>query len=307
PNLTKVSEFILLGVFENFHLQGLSITVLLCLYLTAVLSNLLVILATIVHPPLHNPMYFFICNLAILDLIVISSVLPKMLENLILDKNTISFEGCVAQVCIFTFSGSTELILLTVMAYDRYLAIHQPLHYAAMMSKGTCITLMAALWGTSAINSLINTILVAQLDFCGPNLVQNFLCEVPPLLALSCSSTYLNEIMTSMADVILGMGNFLLVILSYCFIIITVLKIRGSAGKWKAFSTCSSHLIVAGLFYSTIIYTYIQPMSAPVEKKSKPVSILYTLVTPTLNPLIYTLRNKVIKEAFCKILSFHRT
>ncbi|NWX46696.1 O13G1 protein, partial [Steatornis caripensis] len=250
---------------------------------------------------LHTPMYFFICNLAILDLVGISSVLPKMLENLILGKNTISFEGCIAQLFTFTFSCSTELILLTVMSYDRYLAICQPLHYITTMSKRTCISLMAGVWGIGTVNSLINTLLVAQLDFCGPNLVQNFLCEIPPVLALSCSSTSLSEIMVYMADIILGMGNFLLVILSYCLIITTILKIQVSAGKWKAFSTCSSHLAIVGLFYSTVLYIYTQPTNTPLEKKNKTASIIYTLVTPILNPLIYSLRNKVIKAAFWKI------
>ncbi|KAM6388126.1 LOW QUALITY PROTEIN: olfactory receptor 13G1-like [Pluvialis apricaria] len=270
-------------------LLSLYIAVSLCLYLIAILSNSFVIIAIVVHLPLHTPMYFFISNLAILHLLGISSVLPKMLENLILGKNTISFEGCVAQLYTFTFSGSTELILLTVMAYDQYLATRQPLHYVTMMSKGTCITLMPGVWGIGT-NSLINTLLVAQLDFCGPNLIQNFLCEIPLVPALSCSSTYLSEIMVYMADIILGMGNFLLVTLSY-YLILTVLKIQGSAGKWKAFSTCSSHLATVGLFYSTIIYTYIEPSSA-IRKKTKPASIMYTLVTPTLNPLVYSLRNK---------------
>ncbi|NWR68074.1 O13A1 protein, partial [Bucorvus abyssinicus] len=250
---------------------------------------------------LHTPMYFFISNLAILDLLVISSVLPKVLENLVLGKNTISFEGCVAQLYTLTFSASTELMLLTVMAYDRDLAICQPLRYVARMSKGTCTSLVAAVWGTGAVNSLINTLLLSQLDFCGPNLVQNFLCEIPPVLALSCSSTYLGQIMVFTADVILGMGNFLVVILSYCLIIGTFLKIQGSTSKWKAFSTCSSHLAIVGCFYSTIIYTYIQPTSTPLEKKHKTLSVKYTLVTPTLNPLIYSLCNKGIQAAFWKI------
>ncbi|KFP26792.1 Olfactory receptor 13G1, partial [Colius striatus] len=301
-NLTKVSEFILEGIFDNLPLQSLCITISLCLYLTAILSNSFVIIATLVYPPLHTPMYFFISNLAILDLLSISSVLPKMLENLVLGKNTISFEGCIAQLYTFTFSGSTELILLTVMSYDRYLAICWPLHYITMMSKGTCISLMAGVWGIGTVNSFINTLFVAQLDFCGPNLVQNFLCEIPEVLVLSCSSTYLSEVTVYMADIILGMGNFTLVILSYCFIITTILKIQGSEGKWKTFSTCSSHLAIVGLFYSTIIYAYIQPTSTPLKKKNKTVSIMYTLVTPTLNPLIYSLRNKVIKGAFWKIV-----
>ncbi|NXI97243.1 O13G1 protein, partial [Psophia crepitans] len=214
----------------------------------------------------------------------------------------ISFESCVAQLYTFTFSASTELILLTVMSYDQYLAINQPLHYITMMTKGTCISLMAGAWAIGMINSLINTLLVAQLDFCGPNLVQNFLCEIPPVLALSCSSTYLSEVMVYTADIILGVGNFLLVILSYCLIITTVLKTQGSAGKWNAFSTCSSHLAVVGFFYSTIIYTNIQPSSTPLKKKNKRVSVMYSLVTPTLNPLIYTLRNTAIQGAFWKIV-----
>ncbi|XP_054080746.1 olfactory receptor 13G1-like [Rissa tridactyla] len=305
-NETAVVEFIILGLQSIPEVECMLFVIFLVTYITTLSGNLLIIIATIVHPRLHNPMYFFISNLAILDLVIISSVLPKMLENLILGKNTISFEGCVAQLYIFTFSGSTELILLTVMSYDRYLAICRPLHYVSMMSKGTCITLMAGVWGIGTVNSLINTLLVAQLDFCGPNLVQNFLCEIPPVLALSCSSTYLSEIMVYMADIILGMGNFLLVILSYCLIIITILKMQGSEGKWKAFSTCSSHLAVVGLFYSSIIYTYIQPTSALLEKKNKPVSIMYALVTPTVNPMIYSLRNKVIKAAFCEFVPFLR-
>nr|XP_010299874.1 PREDICTED: LOW QUALITY PROTEIN: olfactory receptor 13G1-like [Balearica regulorum gibbericeps] len=302
-NHTKVSEFILEGAFDNPHLQGLYIVISLCIYLTAILSNSFVVIVTVVYPPLHTPMYFLISNLAILDLVGISSVLPKMLDNLIVGKNTISFEGCVEQIYTFTFSGSTEFILLTVMSYDRYLAIRQPLHYITMMSKGTCTSLMAGVWAIGTINSLF----VAQLDFCVPNLLQNFLCEIPPVLALSCSSIYLSEITIYMADIILGMGNFLLVILSYCLIITTVLKIQGSAGKWKAFSTCSSHLAIVGLFYSTIMYTYIQPPSTPLKKNNRTVSIMYTLVTPTLNPVIYSLCNKVIKAAFCKIVPFHKT
>ncbi|NXR16369.1 O13A1 protein, partial [Semnornis frantzii] len=215
---------------------------------------------------------------------------------------SISFQGCMAQLYSFTFSGSAELTLLTVMSYDRCLAVCQPLHYTNIMRKRTCIFLVAAVWGISAINSLINTLLLAQLDFCGTNVVQNFFCEIFPLLVLSCSSTYLSEIMVYMADIILGMGNFLLVILSYCFIIITILKIQASAGKWKAFSTCSSHLVVVGIFYSTIVYNYIQPTRGASGRRSKQLSMVYTLVTPSLNPLIYSLRHKVFKAAIWRIL-----
>ncbi|XP_053902146.1 olfactory receptor 13A1-like isoform X1 [Malaclemys terrapin pileata] len=299
-----VTDFIMQGLFDHPQHQGLIFGLFLCLYTTAILGNSLIIVVIVIHPPLHTPMYFFIANLALVDVVCTSSVLPKMLENLLQEKKTISFDGCMAQLFAFTLSSGTELVLLTAMSYDRYVAICHPLRYVNLMSKEICINLAAGVWAVGTINSLVHTLLMLRLDFCGPNLIQHFFCEIPPVLALSCSSTYLNEIMIFMADIFLAMVNFLLTTVSYSFIIIAIFKIQSSKGKQRAFSTCSSHLLVVSLYYSTIIYTYIRPTSSYSLDKDKMVAIMYTLITPTLNPVIYSLRNNEIKVAIRKIFPF---
>ncbi|XP_053902147.1 olfactory receptor 13A1-like isoform X2 [Malaclemys terrapin pileata] len=301
---TRVTDFIMQGLFDHPQHQGLIFGLFLCLYTTAILGNSLIIVVIVIHPPLHTPMYFFIANLALVDVVCTSSVLPKMLENLLQEKKTISFDGCMAQLFAFTLSSGTELVLLTAMSYDRYVAICHPLRYVNLMSKEICINLAAGVWAVGTINSLVHTLLMLRLDFCGPNLIQHFFCEIPPVLALSCSSTYLNEIMIFMADIFLAMVNFLLTTVSYSFIIIAIFKIQSSKGKQRAFSTCSSHLLVVSLYYSTIIYTYIRPTSSYSLDKDKMVAIMYTLITPTLNPVIYSLRNNEIKVAIRKIFPF---
>ncbi|XP_005309313.3 olfactory receptor 13A1-like [Chrysemys picta bellii] len=303
-NHTRVTEFIMQGLFDHTHHQGLFFGLFLCLYTAVVMGNSLIIVAIVLHPPLHTPMYFFIANLATLDIMCSSSVLPKMMKNLMQEKKTISFDGCMAQVFAFTLSGGIELMLLTIMSYDRYVAICHPLRYVNLMTKRICISLAIGVWAVGVVNSVVNTLIMLRLDFCGPNLIQHFFCEIPPVLALSCSSIYLNQVMMILADIFLAMGNFMLTTVSYSFIIITILKIRSSKGKQRAFSTCSSHLLVVTLFYSSIIYTYIRPTSSYSLDKDKLVAIMYTLVTPILNPLIYSLRNRDIKMAFRKISPF---
>uniref|UniRef100_A0A452I5I5 Olfactory receptor n=1 Tax=Gopherus agassizii TaxID=38772 RepID=A0A452I5I5_9SAUR len=302
-NHTRVTEFIMQGLFDHPQHQRLIFGLFLCLYVTAIMGNSLIIGAIAIHPPLHTPMYFFIANLALVDILCTSSVLPKMLKNLLQEKKIISFDGCMAQLFAFTLSSGTELVLLTAMSYDRYVAICHPLRYVNLMSKDICISLAAGVWAVGTINSLVHTLLMLRLDFCGPNLIQHFFCEIPPVLALSCSSTYLNEIMIFMADIFLAMVNFLLTT-SYSFIIIIILKIQSSKGKKRAFSACSSHLLVVTLYYSTTIYTYIQPTSSYSLDKNKMVAIMYTLVTLTMNPVIYSMRNEEVKVAIRKILSF---
>ncbi|XP_030402370.1 olfactory receptor 13A1-like [Gopherus evgoodei] len=304
-NHTRVTDFIMQGLFDHPQHQRLIFGLFLCFYMTAIMGNSLIIGAIAIHPPLHTPMYFFIANLALVDILCSSSVLPKMLKNLFQEKKTISFDGCIAQLFAFTLSSGTELVLLTAMSYDRYVAICHPLRYVNLMSKDICISLAAGVWAVGTINSLVHTLLMLRLDFCGPNLIRHFFCEIPPVLALSCSSTYLNEIMIFMADIFLAMVNFLLTTVSYSFIIIAIFKIQSSKGKQRAFSTCSSHLLVVSLYYSTIIYTYIRPTSSYSLDKDKMVAIMYTLVTPTLNPVIYSLRNNEIKVAIRKILPFN--
>ncbi|XP_039355082.1 olfactory receptor 13A1-like [Mauremys reevesii] len=303
-NHTRVTEFIMQGLFDHPHHQGQFFGLFLCLYTAVVMGNSLIIVAIVIHPPLHTPMYFFITNLALVDILCTSSVVPKMLENLMQEKKTISFGGCITQLFDFTSSLVTELLLLTVMSYDQYVAICHPLHYVKVMSKEICIHSAVSAWAVCNITSFVNILLVLRLDFCGSHLIQHFFCEFPTIVSLSCSSTYLNEIMMFMADIFLAMGNFLLTAMSYSFIIITILKIQSSKGKQRAFSICSSHLLVVTLYYSTTIYTYIQPSSSYSLDKNKMVDIMYTLVTPTLNPVIYSLRNNEVKVAIRKILPF---
>ncbi|XP_053902170.1 olfactory receptor 13A1-like [Malaclemys terrapin pileata] len=303
-NHTRVTEFIMQGIFDHPYHEGLFFGLFLCLYTAVVMGNSLIIVVIVIHPPLHTPMYFFITNLALVDNLCTSSVVPKMLENLMQEKKTISFGGCITQLFVLTSALGTELLLLTVMSYDRYVAICHPLHYVKLMSKEICICLAVSVWAVGTISSFVNILLVLRLDFCGPNLIQHFFCEFPTILVLSCSSTYLNEIMMLMADIFLAMGNFLLTTVSYSFIIITILKIQSSKGKQRAFSTCSSHLLVVTLYYSTTIYSYIRPTSSNSQDQDKMVAIIYTVVTPTLNPVIYSLRNNEVKVAIRKILPF---
>uniref|UniRef100_A0A452HCL0 Olfactory receptor n=1 Tax=Gopherus agassizii TaxID=38772 RepID=A0A452HCL0_9SAUR len=304
-NHTRVTEFIMQGLFDHPHHQGQFFGLFLCLYIAVIMGHSLIIVAIVIHSPLHTPMYFFITNLALVDILCTSSVVPKILENLMQEKKTISFGGCIIQLFVLTSSLGTELLLLTVMSCDRYVAICHPLHYVKLMNKELCIHLAVSVWAVGTINSFVNILLVLRLNFCRHNLIQHFFCKFPTILALSCSSAYFNEIMIFMADIFLAMGNFIQTTISYSFIIITILKIQSSKGKQRrAFSTCSSHLLVVTLYYSTIIYTYIQPISNNSLDKNKKVAIMYTLVTPTLNPVIYSLCNKEVTVAMKRIFPF---
>ncbi|XP_038599257.1 olfactory receptor 13A1-like [Tachyglossus aculeatus] len=303
-NETMVTEFILQSFTKNPRLQPLLFSLFLLLFVMALVGNVLIIAAVYVSNGLHLPMYFFLANLAILDIICTSSILPKVLENLISVKKTISYGGCMNQMFFFTWSLSSELLLFTAMAYDRYMAICQPLHYSKMMSKTVCIGLVAFVWISGGLNSVTLTGLVLTLSFCGPNFITHFFCEIPPVLLLSCTPTYWIDIVTITADMFLSGLNFFLTMVSYSFIIASIMKIRTSEGKKRAFSTCSSHLTVVTLYYSTVLYSYIRPVLGTSGFMDKLVSVLYTVLTPTLNPLIYTLRNKDVKVALKKLFPF---
>ncbi|XP_012891643.1 PREDICTED: olfactory receptor 13A1-like, partial [Dipodomys ordii] len=266
----------------------------------------LIIMAISFNPGLHTPMYFFLFNLATMDIISTSAIVPKALEGLMVEKSSISFRGCMAQLYFLTWAASSELLLLTVMAYDRYAAICHPLHYSTMMSKAFCSVLAAGVWVICAFNTAMHTGLMVRLNFCGPNVITHFFCEIPPLLRLSCSSTYVNSVMITLSDAFYDILNFLMTIVSYGFIISSILKMRTSEGKQKAFSTCSSHLIVVCMYYTAVFYAYISPVSSYSAEKSKVAGVLYTMVSPTLNPLIYTLRNKEVKAALRKLVPFFK-
>ncbi|XP_072496010.1 olfactory receptor 13A1-like [Notamacropus eugenii] len=303
-NQTLVTEFVLQGFSEAPQLQIFLFSIFLFFYLTALMGNILIVMAISLDSGLHTPMYFFLANLAILDIGCTTTVLPKLLENLFVEKKSISYDGCMTQLYFLTCLLGTELLLFTAMAYDRYVAICHPLHYSTVMSRMICVVLVSSVWAIGALGSLLHTCLMLRLTFCGPNEIKHFLCEIPSLLLLSCSSTYVNNIMIVIADVSLGVINFVLTVLSYSFIISNILKIRTTEGKKKAFSTCSSHLMVVSMYYTTVIYTYVFPGSGSSMDNGKVVALLYTTVGPTLNPLIYTLRNKDFKTALKKIFPF---
>ncbi|XP_043836228.1 olfactory receptor 13A1-like [Dromiciops gliroides] len=300
-NQTLVTEFVLQSFSVTPQLQIFLFSSFLFLYLTALAGNILIVMAISLDSALHTPMYFFLANLAILDIGCTTTVLPKLLENLLVEKKSISYDGCMTQLYFLTCFLGTELLLFTAMAYDRYVAICHPLHYSTMMSRSVCIFLLSTVWGIGSLSSLLHTGLMLRLTFCGPNTIKHFLCEIPSLLLLSCSSTYVNNIMIVLADVYFGVINFVLTMVSYGFIISSILKIRTREGKKKAFSTCSSHLMVVSMYYTTIIYTYIFPGSGSSMDNGKVVALLYTTVGPTINPLIYTLRNKDFKSALKKM------
>ncbi|XP_036592182.1 olfactory receptor 13A1-like [Trichosurus vulpecula] len=296
-NHSEVTEFILQGFSEHPQLWIPLFGCFLSLYMVALTGNVLIITAITFNSSLHSPMYFFLFNLATMDIICTSSILPKVLEGLLSQENTISYGGCMAQLYFLTWSALLELLLFTVMAYDRYVAICHPLHYSTMMSKTLCNVLAAGVWLICAFNSSINTGLMTRLSFCGPNVITHFFCEIPPLLLLSCTSTYINSVMTVLADAFYGFINYLLILVSYGFIISSILKIQVLEGKKTAFSTCSSHLTVLSMYHTPVFYAYISPVCSYNPERCKLAGVLYSMLSPILNCLIYTLRSKEVKMA----------
>ncbi|XP_027716617.1 olfactory receptor 13A1-like [Vombatus ursinus] len=302
-NHSSVAEFTLQSLSENPQVQIFIFSLFLGFFIVAFTGNSLIVIVISLNPGLHTPMYFFLINLALMDILSASTVVPKLLQSL-MTKNTISYGGCIAQIYFLTWCLGAELLLFTVMAYDRYVAICQPLHYSTIISKAACCLMASAVWAISGTNATIHIIFIVHLFFCGPNVIDHFFCEIPPLLPLSCSSTYVNNIMVIMAHIFFAVFNFLLILVSYGFIISSILKIRTKEGKKRAFSTCSSHLIVIAMYYCPTIYIYIVPGLNQTLKDGKVASLFYTIVTPALNPVIYSLRNQDVKIALKKLCPF---
>nr|XP_033775728.1 olfactory receptor 5V1-like [Geotrypetes seraphini] len=300
-NETFVTEIVILGFSNLLGFQKTLFVVFLILYVLALLGNLLIIGIIILEPRLHSPMYFFLTNLSVLDLFCSSTAIPKMLHNLLTEKNTISFSGCMVQLYLFTSFLGTELSLLAVMSLDRFVAICLPMRYPIIMSKRMCVNLAGFVWFTGTFNSIVLTALMFRLSFCGPNVINHFFCEIPPVLKLSCSDTSVIDYATLVADLILGLTCFLLTLVSYICIISSIVKIQSNNKKRKAFSTCASHLNVVAMLYGTVIYTYVRPVLPYSMNDDRIVSVMYTIVSPLLNPLIYTLRNKEVIQAFTKV------
>ncbi|XP_061448003.1 olfactory receptor 5AR1-like [Rhineura floridana] len=296
-NESATLEFILIGLTSSPVLQTFLFWVFTFIYVTALAGNCLLIFTICTCRKLHTPMYFLLSNLSLVNVLSISVTTPKLLQILWTHRKTISFHGCITQVYFIIGALGTELFLLAFMAFDRYAAICHPLQYTVIMRKEVCIGIATGVWVAGMVNSAVHAGLMSQLSFCNSNIINHFFCDIPPLLDLSCSDTTLNESMTFVSDVIFGIGSCGLTLMSYLFILRAIFRIRSTEGKKKAFSTCSSHLIVVSFYFFSIIYTYIRPSSDYSLDKDKFVSLLYSVVTPVVNPVIYSLRNKDFKEA----------
>ncbi|XP_069819618.1 olfactory receptor 13G1-like [Dendropsophus ebraccatus] len=299
-NQTSLIQFLLVGLSHYPDLQPLFFTIFLLIYMLAFTGNILITVVISADHRLHTPMYFFLVNLSILDICCTTAAIPKMLEILAVDKKNISYSTCISQLYLFTAALSTELILLTVMAYDRYVAICFPLRYKTIMSRTACVCLAGAAWILGSVNSMTHTCLILKLSFKETNIIDHFFCEIPPVLKLASSDTYVNDVVIVASDVLLGMICFILTVISYTYIISTIMKIKSAEKKKKAFSTCASHLTVVTIFYGGVIYTYVRPAFSNHLEADKVVSALYAIASPVLNPIIYSLRNKEVINAINK-------
>ncbi|KAJ1095725.1 hypothetical protein NDU88_000883 [Pleurodeles waltl] len=252
---------------------------------------------------LHTPMYFFLGNLSFVDICFTSAIAPKMLQNMLAEVRTISFEGCMAQLYAFFFTACTESYLLAIMAFDRYVAIGNPLRYTSVMSRSLCISLVSGSCLFVSLHSLLHISIVSSFEFCGSSLIRHFFCDLPPLLKLSCSDTTTYEWLVFTEGSVVTMSPFVFIIASYVSIISTILKIQSVKGRLRAFSTCSSHLTVVTLFFGTIFFTYFRPFSANALDQERVVTVMYTIVTPMLNPFIYSLRNNDVKGALRNVFN----
>ncbi|XP_062952793.1 putative olfactory receptor 2B8 [Cynocephalus volans] len=301
-NDSSFAGFILLGFSDRPQLELILFVVLLIFYVFTLLGNTTIIVLSHLNPHLHTPMYFFLSILSFLDLCYTTSIVPQLLVNLGGADKSISYGGCVVQLYISLGLGSTECVLLGVMAFDRYAAVCRPLHYTVIMHPRLCALMASASWVIGFANSLLQTVLIFLLPLCGRNKLDHFLCEVPPLLKLACVDTTRNESELFFVGVLILLIPVTLIMFSYSRIVRAVLRMKSAAGQRKAFETCGSHLTVVSLFYGTAIYAYLQPSSNYSQDQGKFVSLFYTIITPMINPLIYTLRNKDVKEAIKKVL-----
>ncbi|XP_054859231.1 olfactory receptor 1468-like [Eublepharis macularius] len=306
-NQTEPFGFILLDLSPRPEHQHLLALLFLAMYLLILLGNLLIILLIRSDPHLlRTPMYFFLSHLSLADVGFASVTIPKMLQNLLFQVNTISYGGCLVQMYSYMAFGNTDSFLLASMAYDRYLAICYPLYYTTLMSHNRCLLLVTACWILASLHSLLYTLMMSRLSFCSSREIPQFFCEIYPLLGLSCSDTSLVETTALVEGFLDVLGPFFLIVISYVRIFYTILNVPSKRGKRKAFSTCGSHLSVVVLFYGTLCWVYLQPSSRNSDKNIVP-SLMYTAVTPMLNPFIYTLRNNEMKAALKRLAGRIRT
>ncbi|XP_025237327.1 olfactory receptor 2B6-like [Theropithecus gelada] len=302
-NQSSLHDFILLGFSDHPWLETPFFVIFLVAYIFSLFGNISIILVSCLDPQLDSPMYFFVSNLSFLDLCYTTSTVPQMLVNLRGAEKIISYGGCVAQLYIFLALGSTESILLAIMAFDRYAAICKPLHYPVIMNQRRCIHMAAATWISGFANSVVQSTLTVVAPRCGQRVLDHFFCEVPALLKLACIDTGVNETELNVLGALLLLVPLTLILGAYVFIAQAVMRIRSAESRWKAFNTCASHLLVVSLFYFTAISMYVQPPSSYSRDRGKVMALFYGIVTPTLNPFIYTLRNKDVKAALRRSLT----
>ncbi|KAM6032868.1 olfactory receptor 14A16-like [Theristicus caerulescens] len=303
-NSSSITQFLLLAFADTRELQLLHFWLFLGIYLAALLGNGLIITAIACDHRLHTPMYFFLLSLSVLDLGSISTTLPKSMASSLWDTRAISYAGCAAQLFLFAFLMSAEYCLLTVMAYDRYVAICKPLHYGTLLGGTASLRMAAAAWGTGFLNALLHTVNTFSLPLCQGNAVNQFFCEIPQILKLSCSHSYLRDFAILVVSVCLVLGCFVFIVVSYVQIFRAVLRIPSQQGRHKAFSTCLPHLAVVSLFVSTAMIACLKPPSISSPSLDLVVAVLYSVVPPAMNPLIYSMRNQELKESIRKVISW---
>ncbi|XP_030047866.1 olfactory receptor 12D3-like [Microcaecilia unicolor] len=296
-NGTVVTEFLLQSLSDLHELQIFLFFVFLTIYLTTILGNVSIMVIVVLNSQLHKPMYFFLSNLSFIDICYSSVTVPKMVINLFAVEKGISYHGCITQLFFFHFFGSTEAFLLAGMSYDRYIAICNPLRYTIIMSHHFCIQLVVTLFLLGFLHSLLHAVMMLNVSFCGPNQIKHVFCEISPMLKLSCSDTFINELLLFCVTGSIVIGCVFLIFISYYLIVSTIVKKHSVQDRHKAFSTCASHLTVVLLFYGSAGIMYMWPSSWRSIEQDRVIIILYTAVTPMLNPLIYTLRNKQVKTA----------
>ncbi|XP_064903796.1 olfactory receptor 14A16-like [Columba livia] len=299
-NSSSITQFLLLAFADTRELQLLHFWLFLGIYLAALLGNGLIITTIAWDQHLHTPMYFFLLNLALLDLGFISTTVPNSMANSLWDTRAISYTGCAAQVFFFFFCAIVELYLLTIMSYDRYVAICKPLHYGTLLGSRACVHMAAAAWASGFLVALLHTANTFSLPLCKGNAVDQFFCEIPSVLKLSCSWSYLREVRLLVVSVLVTFGCFVFIILSYVQIFRAVLRIPSEQGRHKAFSTCLPHLAVVSVFFITGTFAYLKPPSISSPSLDLLVAVLYSVVPPAVNPLIYSMRNQELKDAVWK-------
>ncbi|XP_072483726.1 olfactory receptor 5F1-like [Notamacropus eugenii] len=296
-NHTTVTEFILLGLSDSPELQIILFVLFLVIYTLTVLGNAGMIALIMIDSQLHTPMYFFLTNLSLTDILYSSTITPKMLVDLLSKRKVISFTGCFLQMYVFIALITIECILFGLMAYDRYVAICNPLLYPITMSRIVCLKMAMGTFTAGFLNSVIHTSYISSLSYCDSNVIHHFFCDSPPVLKLSCSDTQINETIIFIFAGINMLGTLLIILTSYIYILFSILRLHSVEGRQKAFSTCASHLTAVAIFYGTEIVTYLCPSSSYSPTQGKVISVFYTVVIPMLNPLIYSLRNEEVKRA----------